>query len=303
MSILNRPSDGNLSVLVALTRCSAALGSMPKSKLLDLCCPRSLSDIKQDMATKTLTTWIGLELFAVSEKDEVKIRDEYRSSLKKSDSHRTLLAEVVRNIVLAKENNQRFWDKEENKAADFCRAAAWMLAQDIYAFCPNSYSQVEPKALEQASSGDAIFFQNDTRWTGYVSWSTFLGFGRSDSGKASGGYIIDPTPALRQPAIDLLPQKEEVAINEFLDGLARAVPVIDGGDYRLMVEEKLRKERWKAPATGELSTSLSRALLRLRNAGEIRLESLSDAQGQAKLIGRDNRVIQAITHVRRGEAA
>jgi hypothetical protein len=303
MSILNRPSDGLVSVLVALTRCSASLGAMPKSKLLDLCCPKSLGDAKQDMATKTLKTWIELGLFVVSENDEVKIRDEYRSPLKKSGSHRMGLAEVVRQIVLAEQNSQRFWSEEENKAADFCRATGWMLAQDVYEFSPNSYTQVERKALEQASSGDAVFFQNDTRWSGFVSWSTFLGFGRTDSGKASGGYIVDPTPTVRKSAMDLLPPKKEVEIDDFLDGLATAVPVIDRGAYRLMVEEKLRKEKWKPPEVRELSTSLSRALLRLRDAGDIRLESRSDAPAQVKLIGRDNRVIQAITHVRRGEAA
>ena len=302
MSILNRPSDGLVSVLVALVRSSVMLGTMPKSKLLDVCSPKSLGDGKQDMATKTLNRWIELGLFSVSEKDEVKVADEHRNGLRKVNATQDSIADVAREIVLSPSNNENFWGDEENRSADFTRAASWMLAQDVHRFVPSSYSQVEPKALEQAKSEEVILFQNDTRWSGFVSWATFLGFGRSDSGKSSGGFITDPTPAIVGGIEKLIPKKKDVAITEFLDGLADSLPVLDGGDYRQKVEGKLRSEKWKAPTATNASSSLSRALLRLQSQELIQLNKRSDSDAQVRLIGRGARVVQSVTHIQRGVA-
>lgn len=302
MSILNRPSDGLVSVLVALVRTSVLIGTMQKKKLLDVCSPASLGDGKQDMATKTLNRWIELGLFTVSEKDEVKVAEDYRGKLRKTHASAASIAEVAREIVLSPMNNENFWSDEENRSADFSRAACWMLAQDVHQFIPTSYSQVEPKALEQANSADAIIFQNDTRWHGYVSWATFLGFGRSDSGKASGGFITDPTPAVASTVKLLVPKKKEVPVIEFLDVLSHSLPVLDGGHYRQEVERKLRPEKWKAPASTDVSSSLSRALLRLQSQGILRLEKRSDSETQVRLVGRNGYVAQTVTHVQSGEA-
>lgn len=302
MSILNRPSDGLVSVLVALVRSSVSLGTMPKGKLLDVCSPKSLGDGKQDMATKTLNRWIELGLFHVTEKEEVKIADEYRNGLRKVDASPDGIADVVRQIVLSPVNNRHFWSDEENRSADFTRAVCWMLAQDVHQFVASSYSQVEPKALEQAKSAKVTFFQNDTRWSGFVSWAHFLGFGRSDSGKAPGGFVIDPTPAIVGVVENLVPKKQVVAINDFIAGLSDSLPVLDGGDYRQEVEENLLAEKWKAPAATDASSSLSRALLRLQSQGTVRFEKRSDSDAQLRLVGRGGRLVQRVTHVQRGVA-
>jgi hypothetical protein len=302
MSILNRPSDGIVSVLVALVRSSVMLGTMPKSKLLDICCPKTLGDGKQDMAIKTLNRWTELGLFVMTEKEDVKVIDEYRASIRKLNASTSSISDVARQVVLSSENNKNFWSDEENRSADFSRAACWILAQDVHAFAPTSYTQVEPKALEQAGSPEVILFQNDTRWAGFVSWATFLGLGRSDSGKASGGFIADPTPWICGPATTLLPPKNDMPIREFLDGLAEAVPILDGGRFRAEVESKLRPEKWKAPDNDAISTSLSRALLRLQASGTLRFADRSDSESRVNLIGRAGRTVQSVTHVLLGDA-
>jgi len=302
MSILNRPSDGLVSVLVALVRTSVMLGTMSKNKLLDICSPKSLGDGRQDMATKTLNRWIELGLFTLTEKDEVKVAEDYRLRLRKAHVTAGAVAETARETVLSRVNNKNFWSDEENRSADFSRAVSWMLAQDVHQFIPTSYTnQVEPKALEQASSAEVILFQNDTRWAGYVSWATFLGFGRFESGKASGGYITDPTPAVLGVAKALLLKEKDLPIREFLDRLSESVPVLDGGEYRQEVEGKLRPEKWKAPSSIDVSTSLSRALLRLSAQGVLRLEKRSDSDTQLRLIGRGERPVQSVTHVQIGD--
>jgi hypothetical protein len=305
MSILNRASDGLVNVLVALARTSMALGTMHKQKLLDVCSPTSLGDGKQDMATRTLNRWIELGLFTLSAKEEVRIADDYHGRLRKSNASAESIAGVAREIALLPSNNNNFWGDEENKSADFCRALCWMLAQDVHQFIPNSYSHVESRAAEQVSANDVVIFQNDTRWVGFVSWATFLGFGHSDSGKSSGGFIIDPTPAVksavRSPANRRVHQTKELPIVDFLEMLSGTLPVLDGGDYRREVERTLRPEKWKAPTAPDVSSSLSRALLRLQSQGLLRLEKRSDSDAQVRLIGRGGNIVQAVTHVQIGD--
>ena len=297
MSILNRASDGLVSVLVALARSSVMIGTMPTSKLLDICSPKTLGDGKQDMAIRTLNRWIELGLFVVTEKEEVKVADEYRTSIRKLNASVFSIVDVARQIVLLPKHNQNFWSDEENRSADFSRAASWILAQDVHAFVPTSYTQVEQKAFEQTGSPEVKLFQNDTRWSGFVSWATFLGLGRSDSGKASGGFCVDPTPWISESLTAILPRKNDMPVREFLDGLAEAIPILDGGRFRAEVESKLLPEKWKAPASDSISTSLSRALLRLQAKRMLRFSDRSDSESRVNLIGRGGRTVQSVTHV------
>jgi len=302
MAILNKSSDGIVSVLVAMVRTSVVLGEIPRHKLLGICCPKSLVGESQTFGTNTLNRWQELGLFHVSDDQRVTVVDEFRQELRKSNATAPAIADVARRIILAKSNNKNFWSDTENKAADFTRAAAWMLAQDVYAFAPIAHATVEPLCNAQALSPKVILLQNDTRWPGYKSWATFLGFGRSESGKASGGFVTDPTLAIMNHVKELVPKKGDIAINDFLDGLVQSVPVLDGGEYRREVEGNLKPDKWKSPSPNELSTSLSRALLRLRAIGTIRLDNRSDSDAQVKLIGRDHDVVQSVTHVLRGDA-
>jgi hypothetical protein len=302
MAILNKESDGLASVLVVLVRASIAIGPTTKAKLMDIVSPLSLDDGKNDQkkARYTLNRWCDLGLFIETATGEWKLEEEYRSQIRKLGASAAAIAKVVGHIVLADRNNQNFWSDTENKSADFTRAAAWMLAQDVHNFMPTSHPAVEKLCNDQVPS-NVILLQNDTRWPGYVSWATFLGLGRSDPGKASGGFITDPTPIIRFHIQDVLPKRGELGIQDFVGGLASAIPVLDGGSYRTEVESKLKPDKWIKPKEGELSTSLSRALLRLRESGEIRFESRSDASGQVKLIGRNCRIVESVTHVRRGD--
>lgn len=301
MAILNRASDGLVSVLVALVRSSIAFGEMPKQKLLDICCPKSLVGDKQEKGRQTLNRWHELGLFVISEKEQIQVTDEFRSRLKKTNAATTEIADVALRVIFKQENNLNFWSAEENKSSDFTRAVAWMLSQDVHKLVPTSHPEVEHLCNSQAVSSEIILLQNNTRWNGYVSWATFLGFGRSESGSVSGGFITDPTPAIRRYAIEILPKGDEVPINEYIENMSLSIPVLDGGDFRKMVESKLNPDKWTPPGPGKLSTSLSRALLRLRAMGEIRLIKKSDSDLQMSLIGRNSDVIEWVTHVTRGD--
>ena len=302
MAILNLESDGLVSVLITLVRSSVIMGEMPRHKLLDICCPNSLVSDSQKKGRGTLNTWCELGLFEISIDKKVVVADKFRKELKKENASAPAIARVARRIVLAPSNNSNFWSDKGNKAADFTRAAAWMLAQDVHAFTPTSHATVEPLCNDQALSSDVILLQNDTRWPGYKSWATFLGFGRPESGKASGAFLTDPSTVVAAQVEELIPKKGEVSINDFIEGLARSVPVLDRGDYRQEVERKLKPEKWKAPASTDVSSSLSRALLRLRSQGILRLAKRSDSDAQVRLVGRGGKVAETVTHVQRGDA-
>jgi len=300
MSILNRPSDGLFNVLIVLLRCIIHEGAIPKRKLLDLCAPCSIGDKNQDMATKTLNTWLELGLFTATEDDIVRVSENVKKRLKKRDLTNHTIAGCIRAAIFAAANNENFWDGEGNRAADFNRAASWMLAQDVYAFSPSTHREVERRVIKQIDSSKYTVFQNDTRWQGYVAWSNFVGVGYANTASRSSKYFIDPTLAVREPAIDSLPKRGSVSIDSFLDTLAEEVPVIDGGVYRRAVEQKLDPTVWRQPKSNEVSTSLSRALLRLREAELVQFERKSDAATQIVLLGRNHRTIETITHIRRG---
>ena len=165
MSILNRPSDGLFNALIALTKCLVSQGPLNRDKLLNLCIPKSL-DSKQDMATKTLNRWVELGLFEIEE-DIVSIAEEFKGTLNKKKFSTNELTIAVSQNVFAPENNKNFWASEENRAADFSRAQAWMLAQDIYSFQPKSHPEVEKVVTTQMEAKEYSVFQNNTRWNGF----------------------------------------------------------------------------------------------------------------------------------------
>ena len=116
-------------------------------------------------------------------------------------------------------------------------------------------------------------------------------FTDGDGGFASPGMILE-----------LIPPGEEIPISDFVERLAKRAPVIDGGVYRRQVEARILPGKWSKPLDDALSSSLSRMLLRLREAHVIDLRRKSDFGKVIRLIGREGREIQSVTHVARRNA-
>jgi hypothetical protein len=146
--------------------------------------------------------------------------------------------------------------------------------------------------------GSYPVFQNNTRWPGFESWSSYLGFGR----RIGRNYFIDPTTAIKPHVAACLANGRDTEVRSFVEALADRIPVLDGGRYRRLVEEQLDPAAWMAPQAHEVSSSLSRALLRLHEAGVIQLLDLADAPAKMSLLGRHRRSIWPISHVRLGGA-
>jgi hypothetical protein len=294
MSLLNLTNDGKRGVLVAIYRLLLGEKSMERERLLALCAPDGLSDKKH--TRETLNTWVELGLFERSEDDRISIQPVMSSKERREE----LLPQFARQRVLAEENNRRFWEVEKSRSADFTRAVGWLLAQDVYEAEYASWDTVEAAIKRQTPQNESFFGKNDTRWNGLKAWAPFLGFAWTSKYPRSGALIVDPTDAFRDALPEIFGKRVTLATDEFLAALADALPVLDNGRYRRQVEDKLGEHKgvdaWIAPPDGQLSTSLSRALLRLLSEGTLRGEKRADAPKRARLTGRNRAVIDEYSH-------
>jgi hypothetical protein len=291
MSILNRPADGLLSVLLALRRALLAYGAQSESALLEIVAPSSVvSDGKPDMAKKTLTRWKQLGFF-----NEVEGAVSLGDSIGPigPDDLDGLRAAILR-LILLPENNSALLtdggdDGEGSKASDCTRALAWSLAQDPYTF-PVSYKG-GGESLQRDQGIQPIVFTNDTRWAGFTEWAVFVG----TAWTASRSLI--PTPAFAVGCVlsDVFQDRTELSHVDFFRRLATALPVVDGGDYRTAVEAQIARP-WRKQLANEVSPSLSAALLTLEAEGRLRLEVRSDAPTRM-LLGSGARESHPISHV------
>jgi hypothetical protein len=296
MSLLNLFNDGTHSVLVAIFRLLLAEKSMERERLLSLCAPADLADAKHTRAT--LNTWVELGLFARSAEDKISIHPQIASKERREES----LPRLARRQALAEENNERFWEAEKSHSADFTRAISWLLAQDVYEAEYSTWETVQPVIQSQAPESE-VFGKNNTRWNGLKAWAPFLGFcwnGKHPTNAKTNILMIDPTDSLYDALPRLFQGDSTLSADEFLSGLSDKLPVLDGGRYRLKVEERLREREgaaaWVPPPTGQLSTSLSRALLRLLSDGVLKGKKQADAPARARLTGRNRAVVAEYSH-------
>ncbi|MDQ8206667.1 protein DpdG [Coraliomargarita sp. SDUM461003] len=294
MSILNRPGDGNRSVLTVIYKLLLQEGPTDYDKIISLCAPDGVVDPKE--TRQTLNTWCDLGLLTKNA-DRVSINQD----IKKADRSLHLLPKQAREHVLRSENNQRLWEVEDSKASDFCRATAWLLAQDVYTFDCNSWSEAQPRIHHQMGEDANLIAQNDTRWSGFKDWVTYLGFASNGRFPVSGSLLIDPTNAIRDSLPQVFGEIKTLQADQFLSGLADCLPVVDGGEYRDDLEERLKtatgEHAWHPQPSGQLSTSLSRAILRLESLGILKCENKSDAPVRMILTGRNGSIVGTYSHL------
>lgn len=290
MSILNRPSDGLSTVLLALHRALIAYGPQEEDRLLQLVAPEAITD--QSMARKTLTRWKQLGVFETTASGRVALT----STLKRieCDDLRGFRSAMLK-LVLSEENNPGLSEEREDddarseisKATDFSRAAAWTLAQDPYAF-GTTHREIEALLKEQRPT--TKLFSNDTRWQGFVEWATFLGVACD----VKGGLVPNPYFAIECVLDAVFGKSSELGQRELLVRLADALPIVDGGRYR-RATDALITQPWRTYRDNEVSPCVSLGLRTLQEKKILRLESRSDAP-QAMLLGRGGRDMFTFSH-------
>lgn len=297
MSLLNVTNDGLPNIFQLLYSTLHHRGSTSESRLFSLLAPAGLPKNAQSMVDKTLRRWTDMGIF-VNKNSRYSISEEYRVPARTPEERFGVeVRRATRRAVFAADNNQRFWEATASAAADLTRSLAWVLAQPVYSL---EWSELATIEDQQLTREDARFARNDTRENGLKMWARFLGFLWDDLGAPA----IDPTQAIRETLDAVLPSKGELPVDAFLASLSEQLPVLDGGPYRKEVEANLNPDYWTRPSTGAVSTSLSRALLRLRRELEIDWRARSDTRGGVALLGATGPIAEApITHVsrRKGE--
>jgi hypothetical protein len=295
MTILNRTNDGLLSVLIALQRALIAYGPQSEDKLLTLCAPRSVvPSAKPEMARRTLMRWKQLGFFQQAA-DQVTVHSNFVDiEADDIDSLRGALLELVlaprNNPVLVDGLNENSNSETEGSlASDFTRAAAWVLAQDPYAFSANYDSGVDSLQVQQGVEPRP--FINNTRWNGFTEWAVFLGIGWRAKGTE---FIPDPAVAVRSMLNKVFGSTDELGQEIFLTRLAECLPVVDGGRYRLILEAQIARP-WRLQRQNEVSPCLSAAFLHLEANGDIQLELRADAP-QKILLGRNGQELRPVSH-------
>ena len=288
MSILNRPSDGLLSVLLALRKALVAYGAQTETGLFELVAPGSVI-ATPEMAKHTLTRWTQLGFFSGSD-GQIGLSDAIAPiPLEDSDGLRV----AVLRLILLPDNNAALLsadvdDSEGSGAVDCTRALAWSLAQDPYSF-PSSYDDGEKLQNDQRILPKV--FVNSTRWNGFVEWAVFAG----TAWRTSRTVVPSPAFAVRSVLGEVFHEAAELSEHDFFWRLAAILPILDGGTYRTTVEAQIERP-WREPLSHEISPGLSAALLTLEHEGVLRLEARSDAPAR-RLLGPGGMELRPVSHV------
>lgn len=296
MSILNLASDGLPNVLVVLYDVLArSTRPVARDDLLEMIAPDGVAHEGGKQARQTLGRWMELGLF-VEGSDGIEL---VRRPQRRLDSDADLIAQVriaARARALHPDNNPDVWATVSARAADFTRSIAWVLAQNVYR---SLYSNLEELEGTQLVDGTAALMQNNTRRNGLKAWGQFLGFLRP---VIKPEIEVDPTVAIRDVLPGLLQPGQSLPVANFIEDLAMKLPVLDGGIWRREVEARMRPDALPPMAEGQLSTSLSRALLNLMRNEEIFLENRADARSGVVFTGQAGlRTDLRFTWIRRAE--
>lgn len=293
MSIINNAHGGSqYAVLAAFYQ---VLNASPKKtllreKLMALCAPGTLqtgeAQNARGKAPLELKAWLELGLLTeVNIDDTTQISLNERYFINKNSS----LRQAVRRCLLDQENNSDLSSRNE-RAVDLTLLAALMLALDVYQNAEISSGNLE--LLVNKFMPDFRINSNEVAIVpGYLSW---LGFAQQITRDR---YTIDPTDAIREELPFLMRVGEQLPIGEVMYRLNQVLPVLDGGSYRKHVEKRISSHGWQPLNPDRLSTSFSRALLRLQLSAMINIKSESDARDAMHLTGRNGTVLRPVTHL------
>jgi hypothetical protein len=294
MTVLNQASDGQVNTLIMLVRTSVRFGPRSRADLLALC-GADLDAVDKAKLNGSFLRWSELGLFETVG-ELTAISEPYRSRLggdvTKAEAR---LPAVAREVALLQDNNLRFWEQEGSKSADLSRGLSWMLAQDVYTLDTSNHKAIESLEAAQVKDVSKRMLRNDTRYNTLKSWMVYLGFGREGA-----LFVVDPTVAVREVIDDLFDGKAPLPARVFLSKLSERLPVLDTGLYRVRVEETLKDSAWKPAAEGVLSTSLSRAIERLVDTGELEFEQRDDNEEGLQMTGVGGRRWRSFPYIRRG---
>lgn len=187
------------------------------------------------------------------------------------------------------------------------RGMALFLCLDSFTFSGGSFfksTEIETivgRYLPQRTENGTRLTINPYETSIFANYGLLLGFLEKVT---KDQFVVDPTRLIR-PAVNKIfknaDNRSEMPVEEFLIQLRDMLPVIDGGEYRIKIEQLIRTKvkDWKAMPEHELSASLSQALYRLNLEGVIFLIPKSDAEKTVQLNLPGNKT-RPVSHIRFG---
>lgn len=297
MTICNRENDGLHSVLATLVSIVSKEQTISKEDLIQIANPSNEKDPPKRLSG-TLNTWQKLGLFHLEE-GVVTLGIDKKFN-ERSDIFLDQLQDSCLQLVMRDKNIYPLWSSKPGTAkpeegtaiaADFCRGVSWVLAQNIYSM-PYSYTDVSKLESNQVKSGISIF-PNNTRWEGLRPLAIFLGLATGSDNKP----FFDPSKAVWFSVRRFMDKGKTLSASDFLESLARILPVIDKGKAQNEVIRALKPDSFTEPPRGHISTALSFALRRLVVQGNIFLETKSDAESRYFLTRDGGEVWSDFTHI------
>ena len=265
MGIINNAHGGNLYSMLILIYKNIKKRSTGISleQLNNLCKPITIYKNKvSDKLELELRAWEKLGLFY--EKDnKYFINDQYKTNNISKLPY--LLRKVLFNYI---STNKEIWVKNTG-SGDFIRPLCMMLSLDIYE---------KPKGWTGRDIGLKIsnsltnYPINENEEPGFKMLCQYLGFIWN---RDFTHFEIDPFTVIKDDLENIFVTKKEMPIKGFLASLASNIPVLDNGRFRKEIEQKMKD--FSSLKEYQVSTSLSRALLRLEFDKTIKLSSKSDA--------------------------
>jgi len=295
VSIINNSQGGSqYAVLAAFYQVLKASpkNTLPREKLMALCAPATLqtgdAPDARGKAPQELRAWLDLGILSeelVGDTTEISLSSNY------FNTKNMPLRQAARRCLQSPENNSDLSSRDQ-RAVDLTLLAALLLALDVYNNADISTRNLEA-LVNQFLPDFRINKTNEVPIVpGYLNW---LGYAQKITRDS---YAIDPTDAIREELPFLMRPGEQLPIGEALQRLNQALPVLDGGCYRQQVEDRISLHGWQPLSANRISTSLSRALLRLQLSGIINMKAESDASGAMQLTGRKGSVLRTVTHLK-----
>ena len=296
MTILNRPSDGLPSILVATFKYLLFTSKAPRGKILDELAPPSL--VKDPgLAKFTLNTWEQLGLLVRTGEDTISLSQDLVNTRVARKDPVTALRKIVLKLVLSTENRPSISDDQNAKSNDFVRALSWAMLQNPFKF-PKNYDEVQSLEQEQfKDSTNRRALQNDTRWQGFKAWAQFLGFGWID---IAGNLIPDPSGAIMMVSDELLEGRAQLPVGSWMENLCHVIPVLDGGEFQKAILDEMDVENLDMPSPVEASRVLSIAIRSLKLSGVIDLDDKADSPQFTYLTNPMAKQDIRVSHVMRG---
>ena len=233
-------------------------GGIAHGDLVRTLSPQILND-NQHCARKTIKEAQELELIEINQDTIVTLHAGLQVD-ERDPKNRSLVTEMLPSII----TRLAFTNPKNIQNYNLGQAIAWVLTRSLFDK-PLDWNQAENELGKVHPLG-----LNDVRFGNLVHWITYLGFAREE-GTA---LVADPTIAVRRALKTVLLDQSTKDLSNVIQTLANKLSVIDGGNHN---KDLLKKNPNLAAADGQVSPSLSIALLRLKEEGFIKLEHRADS--------------------------